>query len=116
MNKNLVGFDIDKAVVMDNAWYKIGSDLMMTANETLRTRVLPKVRTSDLSRLAVQLHRIGGVPWNHVDPTDTLMSFNADPSWDSDTLRTNLQAHESNYTEKPAVFLCRLALEYEINQ
>ena len=70
----------------------------------------------DFMNMQVQLHRIGGVDWSHVDSTDTMMTFSADPNWDKNTLANNLKAHEYSFTDKPATFMARIELEYEMQK
>ena len=116
MNKQVLGVDVDKMTKMDGQWYKIMRALMQTSCDAIRTKILNKIATQDMTALNVQLHRVGGVDWGHVDSSDTLMSFAADPSWDHATLKANLQAHEYNFTEKPAVFMARIQVDYEMQK
>lgn len=115
-NKNLLGVDIDNIPKMDGQWYKITEPLMQTSCDTLRQKVLSRISTQDLTSMQVQLHRIGGTDWSHVSSTDALMTFAPNPSWDATTFQTNLAAHEKNFTEKPATFMARIHLEYEIQK
>jgi hypothetical protein len=116
MNRHLLGVDIDNTPKMDGQWYKITEPLMQTSCEALRTKVLSKIATQDLTQLQVQLHRIGGVEWAHVDDADTLMTFVPNPEWDAETLRINLHAHERNFTEKPSTFMARIRIDYEMQK
>jgi hypothetical protein len=116
INRHLLGVDIDNTPKMDGQWYKITEPLMQTSCEALRTKVLSKIATQDLTQLQVQLHRIGGVEWSHIDDADTLMTFAPNPDWDEETLRTNLHAHERNFTEKPSTFMARIRIEYEMQK
>lgn len=64
----------------------------------------------------VQLHRIGGVDWSHVNGADALMSFIPDPAWDSHALEANIKAHQQSFAEKPCTFMARIHLEYEMQR
>ena len=90
----------------------------------------------------IQLHRICGVEWNHVNGADALMSFIPDPTWDQNTLSANIQvrsrascfmlhalvrcvdctlrhamqAHSASFSEKPCTFMARIHLEYEMQR
>lgn len=66
--------------------------------------------------LQVQLHRIGGVDWSHVNGADALMSFNPDPSWDAATMEANIKAHQQNFADKPCTFMARIQLDYEMQR
>ena len=73
-------------------------------------------KNQDLTSLQVQLQRIGNTDWSHVSSTDALMTFAPNPAWDAQTFQTHLAAHEKNFTEKPATFMARIHLEYEIQK
>jgi len=64
----------------------------------------------------IQLHRIGGVDWSHVNGADALMSFIPDPTWDAHTLEANIKAHQQSFAEKPCTFMARIQLEYEMQR
>ena len=68
------------------------------------------------ARLQIQLHRIGGVDWSHVNGADALMSFMPDPTWDSHTLEANIKAHQQSFAEKPCTFMARIQLDYEMQR
>lgn len=116
MNKHLLGVDIDSTPKMDGQWFKITEPLMQTSCDTLRTKVLSRIATTDLTTMQVQLQRIGGTDWGHVSSTDAMMTFAPNPAWDPATFKTHLAAHEKNFTEKPATFMARIHLEYEIQK
>lgn len=75
----MTGVDIDSQTKMDGQWYKITEPLLLSSCEAIRTNVLSKIATSDLTAMQVQLHRIGGVDWSHVSATDRVMTFAPDP-------------------------------------
>lgn len=116
MNKTLLGVDVDKIPKMDNQWYKITHELMRSSCDTLRNRVLSQIKTANLMQMNAQIHRVGGMEWDTADHVDTLASFSPDPTWNQETVRTSLQQHETDFVEKPCVFMCRLHLEYEIQK
>ena len=116
MNKEVLGIDIDATPKMDNQWFKITQSLMQTSCDALRTKVLSKIATQDLTNLHVQLHRVGTQSWDQMDNTDALLTFNADPTWDNNTLQAKLHAHALSFTEKPGVFMARIKLEYEMQR
>jgi hypothetical protein len=116
MNKHLLGVDIDTTEKMDGQWYKITAPLMASSCETLQTKILSKIETKDLNAIQLHLHRIGGVDWSHVNCSDALMTFNPHPSWSPAEVKTNLQLHQKNFGEKPAVFMARILLEYEVQK
>lgn len=68
------------------------------------------------ARAQIQLHRIGGVDWSHVNGADALMSFMPDPTWDPPTLEANIKAHQQSFAEKPCTFFARIQLDYEMQR
>lgn len=115
MNTAVLGVDIDTCPKMDGEWYKLAKPLLTSCCETIRTQILSRMEPPrDLTQMCVQLHRLGGVDWSHVDGSDVLQTFAPDPQWDSATLRTHMHAHERNFTEKPGSFMARIHLEYEM--
>ena len=116
INKHIVGVDVDEQPKMDGQWHKITESLFDSSCETIDNRILAKIQTYNLTELSVQLHRIGGVDWSHVNGADALMSFIPDPNWDQQTLESNIKAHEQSFTDKPCTFMARIQLEYEMQR
>lgn len=116
INSETLGVNIDAQQKMDDEWYKVSRPLMETCCDTIKNKVLKDItpHEKDLTSLCVQLHRLGGADWSHIDSSDLLQTFVPDPSWDNVTLKANMSGAERNFTEKPGVFLARLHLEYEI--
>lgn len=115
-NQQTTGIEIDESTKMDGQWYKLTEPLFMSSCESIRTNILNNIATSDLTNMQVQLHRIGGVDWSHISATDTAMSFAPNPTWDSSTRAIHMAAHEKNFTDKPATFMARIQLEYEMQK
>lgn len=69
---------------MDGEWYKLAKPLMASCCDTIRTKILNRFNESstDLSQLCVQLHRLGDVPWHHLDNVDAMQSFAPKIEWD----------------------------------
>jgi hypothetical protein len=44
------------------------------------------------------------------------MTFAPSPTWDKDQLKASLKAHRSNFMERPATFMARIQLDYEVQQ
>ena len=55
INKHIVGVDIDKQEKMDGQWHKITQSLFDSSCDTIKTRILAKIRTHDLNDLNVSL-------------------------------------------------------------
>lgn len=115
MNKHLVGVDVDTAERMDKEWVKVTQSLLSSSCDAIRKNVLGRIQTEDLNSLQVQLHRIGDVGWDHVSQEEALVTFAPHPSWTAAELQSNFETHQKLITEKPSVFMARIALEYEVN-
>ena len=115
MNAGMLGMDIDNTPKIDGQWYKLTSALMESSCDTLRNKVLGRIETKDLNAVQVQLHRIGGVPWDHISTEDSVQSFVANPAWTKGEIAEQLKLHKKSVTEKPNVFMARIMVEYEIN-
>lgn len=115
MNKQLLGMDIDQTQKFDEQWFKLTQALMETSCDTLRSKVLGRIKTEDLHLLQIQLHRLGGVPWDHLSTEDSISSFVTDPSWTREETASRLKMHKKGMVEKPNVFMARILIEYEIN-
>lgn len=117
INKNMVGVDVDMQQKMDG-YVRVTNSLFEASCDAIQNRILNRITTHDLNTLSVsrmmmmmmhgmsqprrsrichlprpqiQLHRIGGVDWSHVNGADALMSFIPDPTWDSPTLEANIK-------------------------
>lgn len=116
VNKHSLGVDLNEMPKMDGEWYKLSTTLMTSCCDTIRNRILNKFRQpeTDLSQMCVQLHRLGGIAWNHTDKADVLSSFKPDPTWDQDKLKNELLAHENRFLQTPGTFMSRIQFEYEV--
>lgn len=101
---------------MDGEWYKLAKPLMASCCDTIRNKILKRFNESstDLSQLCVQLHRLGDVPWHHLDNVDAMQSFTPSIDWDKDTTQKAFLQHEARLKQKPSTFMARIQLEYEL--
>lgn len=53
INKHVVGVDVDKQPKMDGQWHKITQSLFDSSCDTIKTRILARIRTHDLNDLNV---------------------------------------------------------------
>lgn len=101
---------------MDGQWLKITKNLFESSCDTIKTRILNNMDTVNLNEISVQLHRMGGQDWAQVNTAEALMSFTPDPTWTQQQLEANIKAHEQAFTEKPAAFMARIHLQYEMQR
>lgn len=114
MNKQLLGMDIDQTQKMDGQWFKLTNALMETSCDTLRSKVLGRIKTWDLNNVQIQLHRIGGVPWDSLSAEDVQQTMLHSPAMPEEARREQLSQHRRSTLEKPNVFMARILIEYEI--
>jgi len=115
VNEGVLGVKLSDADTMDDQWYKVSQDLMTDACNKIRTDVLSKINTRDLSALQLQLHRLDGNDWNDVEHQEMALTFAKSPDWNEVETRDALKAHQENYIHKPCFFMARIAIEYELN-
>lgn len=53
INKNLLGVDVDKLTVVDKEWIKVSQSLFDSSCDTIKQRILTKIKTHDINALAV---------------------------------------------------------------
>ena len=59
INKHIVGVDVDDQPKMDGQWHKITQSLFDSSCDTIKTRILTKIRTHDLNELNVSFDQCG---------------------------------------------------------
>ena len=70
-NKDVLNADIDTQPLIDDQWLKVTKQVMSTCCSQIKTKVLNKVGTCDLSNVSVQISRLDG-PWKQMLENDTL--------------------------------------------
>lgn len=115
VNSSLLGGNIDDQDLIEDSWYKVTKQMMHAACNMLRTRVLSRVSTRDLSTFSLQLHRLDAVNWgDHTDNGDILSALPHMPNW---TAQQQTDA-ESKFLDaalrKNCSYTARIELEYEI--
>jgi len=96
-NSDLLGTEMTDDRKVDGEWFKVSKQVLATCCNTLKSRVLSKVTTNDLTDLHVVLNRLDAKEW-----TD-----------DSDVLRET-SSHTPNIIDKPCSFMTRLEMTYEL--
>ena len=96
-NSDLLGTEMTDDRKVDGEWFKVSKTVLATCCNTLKSRVLSKVTTNDLTNLHVNLSRLDAKEW-----TD-----------DSDVLR-EASIHTPNIIDKPCSFMARLEMTYEL--
>ena len=114
VNEGVLGLKLSDADTMDDQWYKVSQDLMTDACHKLRTDVLSKINTRDLSALQLQLHRLDGNDWGEVEHPEMALTFSKSPDWTEEETRKALKQHQENYIHKPCFFMARIGVEYEL--
>ena len=96
-NSDLLGHEMTDDRKVDGEWFKVSKQVLTTCCNTLRSRVLSKVTTNDLTDLHVVLSRLDAKEWTE----------------DSDVLRETSSTNP-NIIDKPCSFMSRLEMTYEL--
>lgn len=96
-NSDLLGHEMTDDRKVDGEWFKISKSVLATCCNTLKSRVLSKVTTNDLTDLHVVLNRLDAKEWTE----------------DSDVLRETSSINP-NIIDKPCSFMTRLEMTYEL--
>jgi hypothetical protein len=114
-NADLIGCDIDKQPKMDNKWFKITRQVMSTCCQTLRAKVLNKVRTQDLNMFSLQLHRVNASAWDDLgDGMVAFQGFKTKAKWSEEQLEKEKEHHLRQFVTTPYQYIARVQVEYEI--
>jgi hypothetical protein len=96
-NSDLLGHEMTDDRKVDGEWFKVSKQVLATCCNTLKSRVLSKVTTNDLTDLHVVLNRLDAKEWTE----------------DSDVLRETSNINP-NIIDKPCSFMTRLEMTYEL--
>jgi hypothetical protein len=96
-NSDLLGHEMTDDRKVDGEWFKVSRQVLATCCNTLKSRVLSKVTTNDLTDLHVVLNRLDAKEWT--EHSDVLQ----------ETMDTNPQI-----IDKPCSFMTRLEMTYEL--
>jgi hypothetical protein len=96
-NSDLLGHEMTDDRKVDGEWFKVSKQVLATCCNTLRSRVLSKVTTNDLTDLHVVLNRLDAKEWTeHTDVLQETMD------------------HNPHIMDKPCSFMTRLEMTYEL--
>ena len=113
-NAEMIGCNIDAQPVIDGEWYKLTRQVLSTCCATLRTKVLSKVLTQDLSNFSVQLTRLDAHAWDDLgNGSVPLQGFVSSPTWTDAELDMNKEHHLRQFVTTPYQYVARIQLEYE---
>ena len=113
-NASLIGCNIDEQPKMDGQFFKIARQVLSACCDTLRSQVLTKVTSNDLSMFQSQLSRLNASSWDEVDIPLIMQSFKADPTWDDMRVEMEKKAHMERFISTPYTYMARLQIKYEV--
>ena len=114
-NADMIGCNIDTQPVINGEWYKLTRQVLSTCCATLRTKVLSKVLTQDLSNFSVQLTRLDAHSWDDLgNGSVPLQGFVSSPNWSAEELDMHKEHHLRQFVTTPYQYVARIQLEYEI--
>lgn len=126
-NHEILGSHIDEHTKFDGEWFKVSKQVLGTACQTIRTKILSRISFNDLNLFQVQLKRIDAKDWTDIGEVlqehilDREMTFGARALQQQQTDAAGLGdgrglgAEEvMSILDKPCSFMARIELTYEI--
>ncbi len=114
-NSHLIGCDIDTQKKVDKTWFKISRQVLKVCCDTIREKVLSKMKTYDLNTLSLQIHRINAIGWEDLgDGTVAMSNFKLKSSWTPEEEDAAKRNHLKKFTSTPYTYAARIKIKYEI--
>lgn len=114
-NAHLIGCDIDSQKKVDGTWFKVSRQVLKVCCDTIKDKVLSKMKTYDLNTLSMQIHRIGAVGWEDLgDGTVAMQNFKLKSSWTPEEEDAAKRNHLRKFTSTPYTYAARIKIKYEV--
>lgn len=114
-NASLIGCNIDEQKKVDNDWYKITRQVVTSACQTLRSKVLSKIASNDLNLLQVQIERLGADTWDDInDVSVPLQGFVPNTMLSAQENENAKRMHVERWLSTPCSYMARLQIKYEV--
>ena len=114
-NAHLIGCDIDSQTKMEGTWFKVSKQVMKICCDTIREKVLSKMKTHDLNTLSLQVHRINAVGLEDLgDGTVAMSNFKLKSSWTPEEEDEAKRNHLRKFTSTPYTYAARIKIKYEV--
>lgn len=114
-NSHLLGCDIDSQKKMENTWFKVSRQVLKVCCDTIREKVLSKMKTYDLNTLSLQIHRINAVGWEDLgDGTVAMSNFKLKSAWTPEEEEVAKRSHLRKFTSSPYTYTARIKIKYEM--
>lgn len=114
-NTHLMGCDIDSQKKMDKRYFKVSRQVFKICCDTIREKVLSKMKTYDFNTLSLQVHRINATGWEDLgDGTVAMSNFKLKSSWTPEEEETAKRNHLRKFTSTPYTYAARIKIKYEI--
>lgn len=118
-NTELIGTHIDSMPKIDGEWFKISRAVLQQCCSALRTHVLSKLSTHDLTNFQVNIERVGGQDWIDLNDMNAVRARIGDkiPLNATDSEVMEIEDRESRrFTATPYEYHARIELTYELEQ
>jgi hypothetical protein len=114
-NAHLIGCDVDAQKKVEGTWIKVSKQVLKVCCDTIREKVLAKMKTYDLNTLSLQIHRINAVGWEDLgDGTVAMSNFKLKSSWTPEEEDTAKRNHLRKFTSTPYTYAARIKIKYEV--
>lgn len=108
-NASLIGCNIDDQPKIDNEWFKVTRQVLAACCQTLRSKVLSKITSNDMTTFQLQVERIGAETWDDIQEPSLHMQGICNSS--SEEERTKAV---KNLISTPYSYMARIQIKYEI--
>lgn len=114
-NSHLLGCDIDSQKKVENTWFKVSRQVLKVCCDTIREKVMSKMKTYDLNTLSLQIHRINAIGWEDLgDGTVAMSNFKLKSSWTPEEEEAAKRSHLRKFTSSPYTYTARIKIRYEM--
>jgi hypothetical protein len=108
-NSSLIGCNIDDQPKIDNEWFKVTRQVLAACCQTLRSKVLSKISSNDMTTFQLQVERIGTETWDDITEPGLHLQTGCNPN-NVDDAKTAAQ----NFISTPYSYMARIQIKYEI--
>lgn len=114
-NSHLIGCDVDAQKKVEGTWIRVSKQVLKVCCDTIREKVLSKMKTYDLNTLSMQIHRINAVGWEDLgDGTVAMSNFKLKSSWTPEEEDAAKRNHLRKFTSTPYTYAARIKIKYEV--
>lgn len=113
-NSALIGCNIDEQPKIDNQWFKVTRQVLAACCQTLRSKVLSKMASNDLTIFSAQAERLEAESWDDINDIHVLQGFVQKPEWTAEQVEQQKGVHVQRFLSTPYSYMARIQIKYEV--